>query len=358
MRLQLSLGSPSFLMLLAWPSRTAGKELGVEPVARFGLYQDSDKTTIWTAATGVKATLGDRFEIGAQYLVDVVSSASVDVISQATGAFHDTRHDISARGGYRDPDRSLSLGYGFSIENDWTSHNVGLSGSHELLHKNLTLAVSLGFQHNLISRANSAGFAEDLQTYLGSISLAWTATPRDLLQLSLAPALQDGFLSSPYRYLFIDGQAILERYPGRRFRQSILLRHHHYFDAGFALRTLLRGYGDTFGILALTLGAETAFEWAPFDLTLAVRGYGQRRARFYRETYDEPTTYVAIDKELATFVDVFAGPSLGLSAEDLGPFARLRVEARASGFYFYFVDFAALEDRYGVVVDLGVTASF
>jgi hypothetical protein len=57
-------------------------------------------------------------------------------------------------------------------------------------------------------------------------------------------------------------------------------------------------------------------------------------------------------------MDLFAGPSLGYGRARLGPLEALRVEARVSGFYFHFADFAALDRRYGVLADVGASAAF
>jgi Protein of unknown function (DUF3570) len=152
--------------------------------------------------------------------------------------------------------------------------------------------------------------------------------------------------------------SILERQPEQRFRQAAVLRHHHYFGAGWALRSHARAYADTYGVEALTLGAEAAFESAPFDVALSLRGYKQTQAKFYREVYTQEQRYMTYDKELSGFADLFLGPTLGYGRAYVGPFEALRVEARLSGFYFDYTDFAALDHRYGIVADLGASAAF
>jgi hypothetical protein len=352
-RLQLRLVAGALSFSLA-----AAAEPTLSPATRLGIYQDSDHTTILTASAGAAGTVDDRYRVGVRYLVDVVSSASVDVVSQATGTFHDVRHDLSASGGYDDGARSLVAGYSFSTENDWTSHNVSLAGSHDLLEHNLTLSASLAFQTNTITRANSIGFEESLQSYLANLSASYTLTPRDLVQVALASSLHEGYQSSPYRYRTIDDVAVLERYPDERFRQALVLRHHHYFTGEWALRNHARVYADTYGVESLTLGSEAVWERAPFEWALALRGYGQTAARFYREQYAEEQRYMSFDKELSPFVDVFLGPTFAYQRAALGPFADFRLDARVSGFYFRFFEFAALDERWGVVADIGASASF
>jgi hypothetical protein len=330
----------------------------VEGAVRAGVYTDDDATTIWTVASSVSGNVTDEIQVSARYLVDAVSSASVDVISQATTRFEDTRHDVSGSVAYKGSERSVSGTYSHSREEDWVSHNFGLSASHDFYQKNLTLSLTLGYQTNDISRANSAGFSRALSAYLATVSAVFTLTTRDLLEVGLASSLYDGFQASPYRYLFVEGLAILENYPERRFRQAVLLRHHHYFDIALALRSHARIYFDTYRVRALTLGTEAVLEGLPLEVALAVRAYGQTRAGFYREQYSTAEEFMAIDKELSTFVDVFAGPILAYESEDLGAVESLRVEARASVFVFRFFDFAALDGRLGLVADLGISLSF
>ena len=358
MRLQLTRSASRALVGAVLVAGSAGADGDVQPDARVGLYQDSDHTTVWTMTSGVNATVAERAVVGARYLVDVVSSASVDVVTQATGRFHDTRHDISGNAGYKDDERSISANYSYSVENDWRSHNAGITATHDFFEHNLVLDAAFGIQQNTITRSHSIGFERELRVYLSSFAATYTLTPRDLLQASLAVSFLNGFQSSPYRYLFIEGRAVLENYPEHRWRHALVLRHHHYFDGGWALRSNARLYTDTYGVEAVTVGNEAVFELAPFDLTLQWRGYAQTRASFYQKEYASVQQFMSIDKELSSFVDVFAGPALGYGGTSIGPFDTLRIDARISGFYFYYFDFARLRDRYGVMTDVGISGSF
>ena len=337
----------------------AAGDTRVEPLARVGVYQDSDHTTILTATSAVNGTVSDRVQVGAHYLVDAVSSASVDVVTQATGRFRDTRHDVAGNVGYKDERRAIAAVYSYSTENDWKSHNAALAASQDLAQHNVTLGLSLGIQQNAITRSHSIGFSEHLRAYLGNAFVGLTLTPRDLLQLSIAVSYYDGFQSSPYRYVIVAGQAYLESYPEQRWREAVVLRHHHYFiGRRWALRSHLRAYSDSYGVRALTAGTEGVIDREPFDIAFAVRGYGQNKASFYREEYPAVQPYMAIDKELSTFVDVFAGPTIGYSRRAAGPFELLRADLRASAFYFHYFDFARLDRRYGIVADVGFSATF
>ncbi len=331
---------------------------GVRASARTSLYQDSDATTVSTSLVEVDGSLEEGVEIGAHYLVDVVSSASVDVVSQATGRIEDVRHEVGGYGGWRGDDASLSGRYAYSREDDWQSHNAGLRGGLDLFGHDLRLGASLGVQQSTITRANAFGFERTQTAYLGTVSAKVLATPRDALHAALSVSRVEGFQASPYRYLVIRGLPYLESYPEERTRVALLLRHHRALGAGFALRSHVRLYGDTYGVLALTGGLEFALDRGPLDALVFVRGYAQRAADFYAPRYDVQQPFLAFDKELSTFVDVFAGGSVGWRVDDVGPLASLRFDGRLAGFHFVFFDFPALSSRYGVHVGLGVSAAF
>jgi len=361
-RLQLSAraawGVTALIAVAAVGSDGRGQEPpGVRASARTSLYQDSDATTISTSLVEVDGITEGGVELGARYLVDVVSSASVDVVSQATGRIEDVRHEVGGYGGWRGDDVSVSGRYAYSRENDWQSHNAGLRGGLDLFGGDLRLGASLGAQQSTITRANAFGFERAQTAWLGAVSATVRATPRDALHAALSVSHVTGFQASPYRYLVIRGLPYLESYPEDRTRVALLLRHHRALGAGFALRSHVRFYGDTYGVLALTGGLELAVDRGPLDALVFVRGYAQRAADFYAPRYETQQPFLAFDKELSTFADVFAGGSIGWRFDDVGPFASLRVDARLAGFSFAFFDFPALSARYGLHAGLGVSAA-
>lgn len=346
------------LVPLTLPVDSARAQAGkVDAALRSQLYQDDDRTTIVTSSAEASGQVTDSWGVGARYVLDVVSSASVDVVSQATGRFEEQRHEAAGDVRYGQPDSgspSAQVGYAYSTEHDWRSHNVNVAGSVDMLDRNLMLNAALGFQTNAISRAGTYGFERDLRAYLSTLSATYTATPVDLFHLALSASYYDGFLSSPYRYLTIRTRGYAEALPDERVRAALLLRHHHYLGDGIALRSHLRGYVDSFGVKAMTAGAELARERPTYELAGWVRAYAQLPADFYREIYPSQERYMTLDKELSTFADVFAGGTLRWSLRELG-LPALRLEAELAGFYFHFFDFAALTRRLGLLASLGIT---
>lgn len=346
------------VLLTFVPAQLFADDTEVNGAARTGLYLDSDHTTIITAETDASARFDAKWQVGARYLLDVVSSASIDVVTQASDRFDDTRHDIGANVGYRNDDgTSLIANYSYSVEHDWVSHNAGVSGTVDLLDRNLSLGLSLGVQDNTITRANTYGFEEKLAAYLATASATYTASPKDLIHVALSLSLYDGFQASPYRYLTIRQFGYAENVPDSRVRAALVGRYHRYLGGGFASRSHVRLYTDSYNISALTAGTELVYEKEAFDLSGWLRGYAQTNASFYQQVYADQQRYMSIDKEMSNFMDVFLGITGGWNLREPTPLKALRLEARVAANYFYYVNFARLQERYGLTATLSIAGN-
>ena len=189
-------------------------------------YQDSDHTTISTSTIAARALIKDRVEITGRYLIDVVSSASVDVVTAATtAAFRENRHEATGGVGYRDGTNSASAGYVFSRENDWQSHTIELGGSRDILQHNLTIGFGASLIFNDIWRSGDNNFKRSLNVYGGSLSVAGTPSRRDVVSLTYSLSYLSGYQASPYRYVLFNDeqgfrQAVPESAPGTRQRRG------------------------------------------------------------------------------------------------------------------------------------------
>lgn len=341
-----------------WASTLAAQDVDASAGLRSALYLDSDHTTIVTSSTDASARFNGQWQLGAHYLLDVVSSASIDVVVQASQHFDDVRHEMGASAGYRNDNGSSLIGsYSHSTENDWQSHNASLAGSVDLLERNLSLSLSLGIQDNTITRANTFGFEEKLAAYLATASATYTLSPRDLIHVALSLSHYDGFQASPYRYLTVRQMGYAENVPEQRERLALVGRYHRFLGGGVSWRSHARLYTDSYAVHAITAGSELTFENDALDFTGFVRGYSQTSADFYRRTYQDQQRYMTLDKELSTFWDVFVGGALGWTFRDLSPLRELRIEARAAANTFHFVDFARLPSRYGLTATLGLSGN-
>ena len=154
-----------------------------------------------SAASVVSPTAG--WNVGASYIVDVVTAASPDVVSTASRRFADTRHAATATGGYQ-PGRFGGQVYGsYSSESDYISRTLGAAVTGEFLDKQLT--PQLGFSHtwDTIGRSGTSYdvFSNSLNAEEISAGATIIMSPVSLLVLGATAALENGDQSKTYRYI-------------------------------------------------------------------------------------------------------------------------------------------------------------
>jgi hypothetical protein len=355
----IALGAICWIAVLVASPPTTFAQSVVAVDGRGGVYLDNDATTIVTSAVGARVEPHPRLSIQGEYLIDVVSTASVDVVAAATGRWEELRHQGSGSVGYRDPERRITGGYIASVENDWESHTGTLSMAHDALDHQLTIGLSGSFGYNEVGRSGDPNF--DRQLLLGSagIEAAIIASKDDLLSIGANFLVAVGYQGSPYRYVrFFSSSNVAaiaepESPPEERYRNALSLRWNHHLG-GSVLRSSARAYLDNWGVVSGTLGLDWAIEAGDFEIVPSVRAYMQKSATFYREIYMERRSFMTADRELATFFDVFAGLGAGYRATDLGALSELRIDAKVTGFYFKFLDYYPSPERLGLIAELAV----
>jgi len=331
---------------------------------RAAVYQDSDHTTVVTNNVSARATPGKHVGVDARYLVDVITSASVDVISAATTRFNEVRHEAQGGVDYHDDWRKLTASYVFSTENDWTSHTGNVGFTQDFAKHQVTLHLGGTVVSNDVGRSGDMTFHRSLFVTGGTAGLSFVTSPRDLVDASYTLAYSDGYQASPYRFVSVDGAPIAmgapENVPNVRARHAVTLRWNHHAFKDTAFRSHVRAYWDDWGVNSITAGTEYVVglgrEW---ELGAFVRGYAQTHAWFYAPSYSQMETYMTADRELSTFIDGFAGLRAGWHQERAGKtFQDLRFDVRASAFDFEFFDFPRLRERTGVLGEIAFGVTF
>ena len=373
-----------------WAQATSGVAL------RSSLYVDDDDTVINTSTVSVRAAASDEVTLSARYLIDAISTASVDVVSAATSRWTEQRHEIELGVGYYDGTLNVGGGYIYSGENDWWSHTANLGVAHDFVGHDLTLGVGFTYVDNTVSRADedqegpgtafgfgpppNAGFVDKMTVIGGAVNVVGVASPDELWAFNYSLSHAFGFQESPYRYarytdtdsyfgvedrgmpdqVFVlqgEGQGG-ERHPDRRLRHALSVRHNRHLFEDSSLRSHVRLYSDDWGVRSLTLGTEYTVGLEPWEIAAFVRGYAQRHADFYQDIYPREQRYMTADRELSSFWDVFLGLRGGPQLRDVGPLSALRCELKVTGFAFFFPEFRRLPRRFGLVVDLGIGGDF
>ena len=340
----------------------AGADEGklVERVAtEMAAYADTDHVGVLTPSVAARIenpTAG--WSVDGSYLVDVVSAASVDIISTASRRWTEVRHAGQARGAYKPGELGASVEGSISSEPDYLSYAVGAAAVHDFDDKNLSLELGYGYAHDTIGRTGtpfsvySHGFAR--HTIVAGMTVLLDR--RSVLALGADLEIDRGDASKPYRYIPLFSPAVaasvpagatldvvtrlrspgsvLERLPPARDRFGLTARLAHRIPCSIACATVrLEGriYGDSWALAAFSADAHALFDLgARWSLGPHLRYYVQSAVSFWKLAYVSTASDIPAlrtgDRELGRLMNLTGGASLRVA---LGP--SKRVDAWALG---------------------------
>lgn len=290
----------------------SGQELGLRADSGTAVYVNDDSVTVISPWAHVTQRAVGPLSVGAGWKADLISAASVDIVTAATRAYEETRHEATAEilldwGAVR-----AETSYTGSTERDTTTHRIAVSGAMDLLKKSLTLSVAYGLG---LDRVGTSDEPESLWRDRSSHRLDLTATqvlgPSTVASAAYTFEWLDGFLSSAYRRVPLfplaqtqwqrsHAQWVAERHPDTRGRNAVTLRVRQAFSPRLFVSGAYRLYADTWAMRShlgevfggADLGAGVVVE-------LGERVYWQSRASFYRGVYTVDRDYITRDRRLS-----------------------------------------------------------
>ena len=316
---------------------------GVLPDDRADLmyhYYDGGGVTIDGPSLLVRKKFAEKYAVDASYYVDMVSSASIDVITTAS-PYKEERTQYGVGFEYLRGKVTYTANFSNSSENDYTADTASLAISQDMFGDLTTVSLYFTRGWDDVTRRGDATFAEKVDRRIYGIDVSQIATKKLILGLSFETITEEGFLNNPYRQVrFVDPDAALgysyepERYPGTRTGNALAIRGRWYLPYRAAIEGDYRFYTDTWDIRGHT--AEISYTQPIFDewtFDVHTRFYTQNSAEFYSDLYPRGNfqNFLARDKELASMTSMTLG--FGLAYE----FKPGRLE---------FVDKAALNFRY------------
>lgn len=325
------------------------------------VYSDSDHTTVISPVVEAQSDVTPTTTVSLGYLVDVVSSASVDIVSQASATtIHDTRHQVST--GLAQVFGALTVhgGYSFSRENDYLSHTLDAGVSRDFDDKNTTLGLGYGVSFNTVGRSGDANFARDLTVQHVSASWTQVLSTRLIAQLTYELGDAQGYQASPYRFVPVRSSPdampelwVPETDPDSRIRHAIVIGANRAVGAG-SIQGDYRLYFDTWGITSSTFGARYFVKLGDrAELRLRERFYVQGAASFYRSSYSSTQAYMAFDRELSPLWSETFGGKLTYKLS-----AHVEGELKVDVFYYSYSDFLPLASRTGTNTGVGLDVTY
>jgi hypothetical protein len=369
------------------------KNLVVKAGFDIGGYADTDHVNVFSPS--INSTVSSPTEgwnVGATYLIDIVTAASPDIVSEASPYYREVRNAGTVTGGYKPGLYGAQATAAVSREPDYLSVGGGLALTADVDDKLITPRLAGTYTHNVIGRSSTpfSVFHHNFDVTGLEGSSTFVLSPTSLVMAGFTVDFERGDQSKPYRYVpMFDpetsarvpaGATIdlvnsvrlpvrpLEQLPTSRNRYALGGRFAHRFSSA-TLRIEQRLYYDTWQQAATT----TDFRYI-MDLTRALRVWphlrfnAQNGANFYKLAYSatiNPTTNQILiptfrtdDRELSPLVTATLGGGARMALTPSTATRQYGVSIQGDVAYTDFFDALFVLNRTAVFGSIGFDAEF
>lgn len=268
---------------------------------------DGGGVTIDGPSVLVRKSVGKSVSLAANYYVDMVSSASIDVITTAS-PYTEERTQYSLSGDYLRGNTTVSAGYTNSVESDFDANTYSLALSQDMFGQLTTLTLSYSYGDDTVRRSDNPDFFRDNTRQQYGIGVTQILTRNLIAALNVEVITDEGFLNNPYRSVrFQDVGSPVgysfepELYPSTRTTNAFGIRAKYYLPYRAALEAQYRYFTDTWDIESHTASLTYIHPWRDFTFTAKYRFHDQTGAHFFRDIFSrsEATNFRGRDKELS-----------------------------------------------------------
>ena len=281
---------------------------------------DGGGVTIQGPSLLVRKQFAQKFSASANYYVDKVSSASIDVITTASPYTEErTQHSLGLD--YLHDRWTMNMSFTNSEENDYSADTFSFGISQDVFGDLTTISLGYSLGNDVVRRRGDATFSDAVQRQNYRLGVSQILTKNLLLGLSYETVTDEGFLNNPYRQVrYVDASSPQgysyerELYPRTRTSDAGAVRLRYYLPYRAAVHAEYRQYSDTWQIKSGTfeLGYTHPLETG-WTFEGKLRFYSQDKADFYSDLFARSRfqNFMARDKELSTFAS--QGLRLGAS---------------------------------------------
>jgi hypothetical protein len=264
----------------------------------------------------VRKAYKDKVSVWANYYVDMITSASIDVVATAS-EYTEERREKKVGADYLHGKTMMNFFYANSEENDYSADTFGFGISQDFFGDLTNLGISYSRGSDQVYRTGDENFEEDVDRQTFGVSLSQILTPNLLVNLSHEAITEEGFLQSAYRQVrYLDPDAARgfsyesAVHPRTKTSNATALRAMYYLPYRASLRGEFRRYSDTWGVSGWN--AEVGYVHPlPKGITAEIRAryYSQGEADFYGDLFARANeqNFMSRDKELSSFTTVSVG---------------------------------------------------
>jgi len=255
----------------------------------------------------VRKKVGKSVSLVGNYYVDMISSASIDVVTTAS-PYTEERTQWSLGADYLHGNTTMSVNYVSSVESDYDASTYSFSVSQDMFGDLTTLTLSYALGDDIVRRSDDPAFMRDLDKQNYSIGITQILTKNLIAQLNFETLTEEGFLNNPYRSVrYADSGSALgysfepELYPNTRTSNAVGMRARYFLPYRAAVEGEYRYFIDTWDIESHTGSLSYIHPWRDLTFTGKFRYHSQTGAHFYSDLFSrsEATNFRGRDKEIS-----------------------------------------------------------
>jgi len=280
---------------------------------------EGDGVTIDGPSVLLRKNIGGKVSVSANYYVDTVSGASIDVRATAS-PYEEVRKEKTVGVDYLNNKTLLSTSFTNSSENDFEANSVYVGISQDFFGDLSTISLSYSKGWDVVGRRGDESFEEEADRQKYGLGFSQVATKSLIVGFNIEHISDEGYLNNPYRSVrFLDASTdrgfsfATEKYPNTRSSTAYSINANYYLPYRAAIYGDARTYSDTWGIKAQNFKVGYIHpikdDWI---FEVFIRHYKQDKADFYQDLFSRPDefNFMARDKEMSSYTGVTAGISV------------------------------------------------
>lgn len=368
------------------------KNLVVRVGSEIGAYTDTNAVHVLTPGfNGSLTSPTSGWNVGGNFLVDVYTAASPDIVSMASPFYRERRYAGGLTGGYKPGLYGAQANANVSSEPDYLSMSAGLTLQADIMDKRATPSISYNGSSDTIGRNATSFDSFSRKFYTNTVAAGVTVvmSATSVLLLSGSFSAERGDQSKVYRHVPMFVPDIAERIPRgatvdlvdafrlpfrpneqlptERDRYAGGFRFAHRFKTS-TLRVSERVYYDTWGIKGSSTDTRYMQDlgrmlrvWPHFRLHM------QSGANFHRRAYTAVVspngqitvpTYRTGDREFAPMVTVTAGGGARIALSPAESATQFGLTITGDLMYTRFLDSLFVTNRTAVYGAVAFDAEF
>jgi hypothetical protein len=277
---------------------------------------DGGGVTIHGPSVLVRKKMAEKYAVTANYYMDMVTSASIDVEVSGASEYKEERDQYSLGLEYLRGKTTYNLNYTNSKENDYQAETTSFGISQDLFGDLTTISMGFSRGNDVVRKRDTItdqvdpNFREPVDRWSYRVGVSQILTKSMIMTLGLEVITDEGYLNNPYRsYRYVNPtdprlfSLATEIYPRTRTSNAIAVNARYFLPYRAAVYGGYRFFTDTWGIGANTFEVGYVHPWREWTFEASYRFYSQDNADFYSDLFEraDQQNFLARDKELSTF---------------------------------------------------------